>query len=222
MFVISLTSSFLARRLQPQPFQHLLHIMRDRSDEFNAVTGPRMNKSQTMGMKGLVLQFLYPTSEDGVLDGPRSPFSSVERITEKRMSHRGEVDPDLMGPSGLRVDLKKRETVEPFPHFPRRGGGPASPRMGGHPFPFAWVSTDFGIDDPFVPVEFTRGDGQIGLHDGPVLKLPYQMVIGLVIFGDHHDAGRAFIQAMDDSGSQNAVDSGEIFAVIKEGIHQRA
>jgi len=181
-----------------------------------------MDESQKMGMKGLASQFFDPTSEKKILDRSRSPFSSVERITEKRMSHRGEVDPDLMGPSGLRVDLKKRETVEPFPHFPRRGGGPASPRMGGHPFPFAWVSPDFGIDDPFVPVEFTIGDGQIGLHDGPVLKLLYQMVIVLVIFGDHHDAGRAFIQAMDDSGSQNAVDSGEIFAVIKEGIHQRA
>jgi hypothetical protein len=48
------------------------------------------------------------------------------------------------------------------------------------------------------------------------------MVIGPVIFGHHHDAGRAFVQAMDDPGPQNAIDSGEIFAVIKERIHQGA
>jgi hypothetical protein len=48
------------------------------------------------------------------------------------------------------------------------------------------------------------------------------MVVGPVIFGHHHDAGRAFVQAMDDPGPQNAIDSAEIFAVKKERIHQGA
>jgi hypothetical protein len=48
------------------------------------------------------------------------------------------------------------------------------------------------------------------------------MVIGFVIFGYHHDAGRAFVKAMDDPRPQNAIDSGQILAVIKERIHQGA
>ncbi len=130
------------------------------------------------------------------------------------------MDPDLVGPAGLRIDLKKCKTIESFPHFPRRDGGPASPRMSGHSLPFARVSADLGIDDPFVLVESSIRDGQIDLLHRPVLKLFHQMVIGFVIFGDYHDAGSVLVKAMDDPGPQDAIDSSEIFAVIKERIHQ--
>ena len=43
--------------------------------------------------------------------------------------------------------------------------------------------------------------------------------MGHIVFGSNHDAGRIFIQAVDDARADDTVDTGEIPAVIQQGIH---
>jgi hypothetical protein len=46
------------------------------------------------------------------------------------------------------------------------------------------------------------------------------MTVGLIILGYHHDAGGVFIETMDNTRSQHAIDPGKILAVMDQGIDQ--
>src|SRR5512135_2107563 len=98
--------------------------------------------------------------------GPSSP--SVEGVSQERMADGGEVDPDLVGPAGLREDLEERAVLKFFGLLPAGNGCPSSPGPCGHPFSLARVPSDSRIDHAFVLAELAVDNGEVDLFDSPV------------------------------------------------------
>ena len=49
----------LLRRVLPQPFKHLPHILGKGRDKLNPFPGPRVGERQPVGVKGLASEFLH-------------------------------------------------------------------------------------------------------------------------------------------------------------------
>jgi hypothetical protein len=82
------------------------------------------------------------------------------------------------------------------------------------------MSSNIGVNEAFLFAEDSMGDGEIRFLHDPILELFCEVTVGLIILGYHHDPGSPFIQAMDNSRSQYAIDPGKILAVIHQGIDQ--
>ena len=78
-----------------------------------------------------------------------------------------------------------------------------------------------------------RVDAPPGLHHAPdqrdvflldlaVVKLPRQLLVRRVVLGDHHQPGRAAVEAMHDAGPLLAADAAEVVDVVEQRVDQRA
>jgi hypothetical protein len=136
------------------------------------------------------------------------------------MADGGEMYPDLMSSTGLREDLKKSTAIKFLNLPPTSDCTPTPFSPGGHPFPLTGVPPNGRINQAFVLVELSIDNSQIDLINGSVFKLFCQMVESFVIFGDNHHPRRILVQPMDNAGSQDTVNPGEVFAMIKKSIDQ--
>ena len=85
-----------------------------------------------------------------------------------------------------------------------------------------WVAIDRRLDHTVGILWRTVADREIGLADGMAAKCDRQGEMCAIRFGHHHDAGRIFVETMNDSGSFDAADAGKIPAVMEEGVDQGA
>src|SRR4030042_1291909 len=109
------------------------------------------------------------------------------------MAHGGEVNPNLMGSACLGKDLKKSETVKPLNDLP--SGDRCFPFFSScrHSFSLTGVSSDGRIDQTFLFTKLPTSNSQVNLLYRTILKLPGQMMISFVIFGNDHDTGGILI-----------------------------
>lgn len=138
------------------------------------------------------------------------------------MARRGEMDPDLVGPTCLGEDLEEGETIKPFDHLPSGDGHPSLFGASGHSFSFTRMSSNRRIDQAFILAELTIGDGQIDLFHCAVFELLGQLMIGLIIFGNDHHARRILIQTMDDPRPQGSINPAKVFTMMEKCVDQRA
>ncbi len=89
------------------------------------------------------------------------------------MAHGGEMDPDLVCPACLWIDLKKGETVQILDPFPAGDCDPAFLRARGHLLSLLWMSSNRCIDQTLCLIKLTISDGEINLLHGPIFELFY-------------------------------------------------
>jgi hypothetical protein len=76
--------------------------------------GLGVDKSQSVGVQGLTSHGFYAFPHHGIFDGSGFRFPSIERIPEDGVTHRSEVNTNLMGATRLRREFEKRNPFEPL------------------------------------------------------------------------------------------------------------
>ena len=100
-------------------------------------------------MQGLARKFLKPLPESRRFDCRKPSSPSVGRVSQKRVADRGEMDPDLVGSSGLQTKLREAKIREALQNLPVGPGLPPLPGPRRHLLPVHRVTADRGIHPPF-------------------------------------------------------------------------
>ena len=138
------------------------------------------------------------------------------------MTHGRKVNPNLMGPACLGRDFEQRQPIKPLCNLPLGEGGPALSCPGRHPLSLGRMPSNGKVNRSFILVERPLSNGKVGLVNGPILELPDELLIGLIVFRNHHHSGGLFVQTVDDPRPEHPIDSAKIPAVMDQGIDQRA
>ena len=94
---------------RPQRRDGGIHVRGNRRLELEIFGAYRMDQPQPEGMQHLPLDPLQCRVENGIPFGRMGPHiaATVNRLPQKRMAHGLAMDPDLMGATGLQVDLQQ-------------------------------------------------------------------------------------------------------------------
>ncbi len=154
-------------------------------------------------------------------------FFSVDGVAEDGGAEVVEVDADLVGAAGV-------EVAEDEGGF---GGGvcgadfvigdgcfAAGRIYDGHFLAVDGVAADVGEDGSGGWVGYAIGDGEVEfLHGGAFGELGGEGLVSGIGFCDDEAAGGVFVEAVDDAGSFDAADAGELaFAVVEECVDEGA
>lgn len=143
---------------------------------------------------------------------------AINLVAEQRMAEMGEVDTDLVGPSGLELAGQQggdRLAVFPgegFQHLPM-GHGFAAALADGHFLAIMRMPVDRLIDGAAGPVRHAPDKGHVAAPHlagaAMVGELGGERLVGAVVFRDDHQAGGVLVQPVDDAGPLHAADAGE-------------
>ena len=92
----------------------------------------------------------------------------------------------------------------------------------GHLLAVARVPRDGSVDGPGFRSDQAHGHGQISFLELAVLQLFGEPLVRLLGLGDHHQAGRVQVQAVDDAGPQLSADPADVRAPGQQGVDQCA
>ncbi len=95
------------------------------------------------------------------------------------------------------------------------------PGAGRHLLPVLRIAAD-GLVDPPPGLDDAPDERDVFLLDFPVLKLPCQLLVGLIVLGDDHQSRGAAIETMHDSRARLAADPAQILDVVQQSIDERA
>lgn len=85
------------------------------------------------------------------------------------------------------------------------------------------VATDVGEDGSAFRQGAALNDGEVALVGGAVGELLNERTVGGVGLGDDQAAGGVFVEAVNDAGSFDTADPGELaFAMMEQGVDQSA
>jgi hypothetical protein len=73
-----------------------------------------MDESQPVGVQGLTSHGFYAFPQHGIFNGSGFRFPSIERIPEDGVTHRSEVNTNLMGATRPGKEFEKRDLLEPL------------------------------------------------------------------------------------------------------------
>ena len=192
-------SSFFHRRFQPR--QQLIHVIRQRSLEFTITLRFGMNETEGLCMKHLPLDHWQnlPLQKNVFL--PPVPFDPVNRIPHNGMTRMRQVDPDLMGSSCLRRNLKQRKKKPEYLSLPPGRHRLFTACQGhGHLFSSLWMTGDGKIDLPMMPLDDPMYQGQVTFFYATRFKLFRQEMMSLISFCHHQDTRRILVQPVNDPG----------------------
>ena len=129
---------------------------------------------------------------------------------------------DLVGAAGVDADAEEGGAVEALLDPPR---GACLPPAGGahrHLLPVDRVAADRGVDLARGPGGHAEHEGEVLLLDRPAGELPDEGAVGLVVLGDHQEAGGALVEPVDDARAEDAADAGEVVHVAEQRVDERA
>ena len=142
-------------------------------------------------------------------------FGSIDHISQQRVADVGQMDPDLVGSSGLQAALNMgipRKTGENGPVGDRL---PSLQEVDRHPLSICPVAGDGGVDRARVLSQIANAYRLILPVQAVILKLLRQSEVGEIVFGGDKKAGGIPVDAVNNTGAEGSVDSGErFFAVI--------
>jgi hypothetical protein len=138
--VLSLQPS--ASSLLFQIVDNLLHILGEFRVKLNVFTVCRVNKAECLGMKSLTAKRFYQRFQLGIFQVPKAGIAAVNRVRKERMSGFGEVNPDLMSPSGLQSESEQCDTAVSGKHLPVGDCVPAMLCFTGHFLAVSGVPTN--------------------------------------------------------------------------------
>ncbi len=95
------------------------------------------------------------------------------------------------------------------------------PNAGCHLLPVGRMSAYGKLHHPFFLAYHAVDDSPVSAHDGMFLQLSSYGEMGCIIFTDDYASCGIPVNAMNDSGTQNAVDPGKaVLTMVHERIHQ--
>jgi hypothetical protein len=148
-----------------------------------------MAECQSRGMEGL--SGSRPLEELGRSAlGPRDPpaaASAIDRITDHRVSHVLQVNPNLVGTPGVQLQPEKIDDVEPGSH---KGIGPgrAPPRRHGHALSVLRVPRQRCFDHERTGIQMAPRERRIDSADPAGCNGGPQTAVGKIGLGDDHEA----------------------------------
>ena len=83
------------------------------------------------------------------------------------------------------------------------------------------IAADRGVD-ALALLHQPPGQRDVFLLDLAIVKLPRQLLVGLVVLRDHHHARGALVEPMDDARPHFAADAAEILHVMEQRVDERA
>ena len=139
---------------------------------------------------------------------------AIEGVADHRVMERGEVDADLVGAAGVKLDFEERGGTDAGKGAPVGAGfaGPGKDEAaaGGHANAALGVTGDGEVDDAGV-VEMAFDEGDVGFLDFAVAKGFAEFGVGEIGLGDEDDAGGFLVEAVDDTGAKDV-------AALREGL----
>ena len=147
--------------------------------------------------------------------------AAVGLVADDRVADGAQMHADLMSTAGGDCDPDERHSLE-VPregHACHRAARPA--RAGRHLLPVLRIAPDRLVDAP-PGVHDTPDERDVFLLDFAVLKLPRQLLVGLVVLGDDHQSRGAAIETVHDSRARLAAHSAQVLDVVQQGVHERA
>ncbi len=151
---------------------------------------------------------------------------AVDDIAEEGGAFVVEVDADLMGAAGVEVAEDEGGVgggVGGEDLVVGDGGFAAWGIDDGHFLAVDGVSADVGEDGVGWGFGDSVGDAEVEFFHGASGELCGEGLVGGVGFGDDEAAGGVFVEAVDDAGSFDAADAGELAAaVVEEGVDEGA
>ena len=205
--------------------KHRFHVSRQLGVELDELIGSRMQETDRLGMEGLPIDQLEEVRGLPGFDACQPALgraaTAVGRIPEDRMPDVGKMDPDLMRTPGPESESQKAEKPEFFDHLVVRH------RMfpighHGHLFPVPLASSQRSFDGSLTILEATPHHGPIFTVNGSCGELCCQGMVHLVGFCDHHQSGRVFVEAVDDSGTEIGIDRRQRLHVMEQRVDERS
>ncbi len=129
-----------------------------------------------------------------------------------------QVHTNLVGPARFGGEFEQRKSLEVFEDLVESDGffaGVWSYRIF---FPCFGMDAERGIDAVTGEVGGAVDDCEVGFFDFSVLELFGDFPLGGIVFGDDHNAGRIFIESMNDAWPGFAEPGGEFFIMEDECV----
>ena len=131
-----------------------------------------------------------------------------------------QVDADLVGAARVQAHVqqgREREVLD------RRIRGNRVPTAGDDPHLLAVTrQPGHGFVHPAAVLELAPGEGGVAALEAALLQLRRQRAVARVALGDDEQAGGVAVEAMDDPRSQDAVDAGQVAAMVQQGVDEGA
>ena len=147
--------------------------------------------------------------------GKGSPPRSA--VADDRVANVVAVNAELIRASGYGFELNEYAFRPAFYYLVTRRRRPSvilySPKL------LLFVTTDRPGDLAFVRVDPACRDRGVSLLDGLLFKLRRDDAVGTRVLGDDHDAGRVFVEAMDESGPHDLA-AFDLVEMMRQGIEQ--
>ena len=181
--------SSYGRSRRPEPVEDRLELGRQRRRRPDQVAVAEARSSSSR-------QACRNSRSRPVRSAPRRA-GAVDRVAGDRVADRLEVDPDLVGPPGDQVELEQGPAGEALADAVAGHRRPAV-RDDGHPGPLLRIAADRRLDPADVRGDAALDERQVGLLHPARLELGHQAGLGGVVLGDHQQAARVAVEAMDD------------------------
>ncbi len=146
--------------------QHGLELGRQGRGELEALPRRRVEEGEDVGVE----------EEPGEL--PRRLLPPVERVARDRVAGRGEMDADLVGPAGRRLDLEQGRVLEDAEDAEEGLGVLAVARADRDPPAVARVPADRPGDAPLRSRDLAPDEAEVGLPDVLRPELPDEGLVG--------------------------------------------
>ena len=147
--------------------------------------------------------------------------AAVERIADDRVADGAQVHADLMRAPGGNGDAQQRDALQiARPRDARNGvAGAAGARR--HLDAVLRIAADRGVDALALLHQSPR-QRDVFLLDFAIVELPRQLLVRIVVLGDHHHARRALVEPMHDAGTDFAADAAQVLDVVQQRVDERA
>lgn len=130
-------------------------------------------------------------------------FGGVEHVAEDGIAKSAKVDANLVGSTGFKSACDKGALVEPVDHFDMGDGGFAL-HVDGHELAVGFMPCHGCVNGELFSIDFASDDGEITSLGGFLFNLGGKVGVGSVVFGNDHDSGGFFVEAVDDAGTKFA------------------
>ena len=200
-----------------QIIQYALQVGGKRSEELHAAPVGGVVEDQPRGVQERPLQPLHGAD----VTGHAAVHAAVHRVADDRVPDRAQVHANLVRAAGVDRHLAQGQAWQ------RHGAGDARDRVPGmlgagrHLHPVGGITADCRVDAP-PRLHHAPHQRDVLLLDLAIVELARQLLMGGIVLGHDHHAGRAAVQPVHDAGPQLAADAAEIFHVVQQRVDQRA
>lgn len=206
------------RRLSLQSIDQRLHVRSRRRDKCQTISIDRMGKGDAVGV-----EHLAPGGSQ--LVRCRTRGFSVDRITDDGQMKKREMNPDLMGSTGMDSDPEQCCPIKFFYDRPSGIGIPGASTPRGHLFSFDRMPADGELNAATRGCGVAVNQGKVFLFDGPVFELPGEMLMGHVVLGHEQNAGGILVEPVNNARPDPSADpSGirQVRAMKEKSVDQGA